>query len=123
MQPIKYHQVSLNLIASSLAFCCIFRTSPDESNFRQFLAILGHFRPFLRQIFRQFFFAQIANPATELAFLMYAQMFSKWCCTRLHWPPSCTGAQRTLKCSPNGVVQDCIGHQTVQVHRGAPNVR
>ena len=39
-------------------------------DFRQFQAILGHFRPFLGQIFRQFFFAKKAIPATELVFLM-----------------------------------------------------
>ena len=36
-----------------------------------FLAILGHFKPFLGQIFRQFLFAQIADSTTELVLCMY----------------------------------------------------
>ena len=42
-------------------------------HFRQFLVILGNFRPFLGQIFRQFFFAKKANPATSHAFRMCEQ--------------------------------------------------
>ena len=39
--------------------------------FLDFSPNLGIFRPFLGQIFRQFFFAQIAISATELVFRMY----------------------------------------------------
>ena len=38
----------------------------------QIFAILGNFRPFLEQIFRQFFFAKKAITATQVLFSMYA---------------------------------------------------